>query len=81
MVFGASAVAGFATLQTRRSPSIVCDTSMSDFCFVDEACQARLTMGEGARAVVRVCKIVKLGSSETIKIEPFIYLDHMLARC
>ncbi len=47
---------------------------MSDFCLVDEACQAKLTMGEGARAVVSVCSMVKLGSRETIKIEPFRYL-------
>lgn len=76
MVFGASAVAGLATLHTRRSPSIVCDTNISDFCFDDDACQARLTIGEGARAVVKVCKIVKLGSSDAIKIDPFIYLYH-----
>ncbi len=52
---------------------------MSDFCLVDEACQARLTIGEGARAVVRVCKMVKLGSRETIRIEPFIYLYHVFS--
>jgi len=75
IVFGVSAVGGFATLQTRKSPSKVCDTNMSDFCLVDEACQAKLTTGEGARAVVRVCRIVKLGSRDTIKIEPFRYLD------
>lgn len=48
---------------------------MSDFCFVDEACQAKLTIGEGARAVVSVCSMVKLGSRDTIKMEPFRYLN------
>lgn len=71
IVFGASAVAGFATLHTRRSPSNVCVASMSDFCFEDEACQARLTIGEGDREVLRVCRIVKLGSRETMRMEPF----------
>lgn len=85
MVFGDSAVGGFDTLHIRKSPSIVCDASISDFCFVDEACQARLTMGEGARWVVRVCKIVKprfgpligfgtIGSSLTSRMDPFWYL-------
>lgn len=72
--FGDSAVGGFETLHTRRSPSEVCVASMSDFCFVDDACHARLTMGEGARGVVKVCKMVKAGCRATIKIEPFKYL-------
>ena len=28
-------------------------------------------MGEGARAVLRVCKIVKLGCNVTMRIDPF----------
>lgn len=74
IVFGVSAVGGFATLHTRRSPSKVCDINMSDFCFVDEACQAKLTIAEGERAVVRVCRIVKVGSRDTIRTEPLRYL-------
>lgn len=54
MVFGCSAVGGFETLQTRRSPSIVWDANISDRCFVDDACHDRLTIGEGARGVVKV---------------------------
>ena len=82
MVLGVSAVGGFATLQTRRSPSIVCDASISDFCFVDEACQAKWTIGDGARAVVRVCSMVNLASCLgsmgdsmfAIRMDPFRYL-------
>ena len=81
IVFGISAAGGFATLHTRRSPSNVCETSISDFCLVDEACQARLTIGDGARAVVRVCRMVNVGNSETIKIDPLRYLHHKLAAC
>ncbi len=74
IVFGVSAVGGLETLQTRRSPSEVCVANISDFCLVDEACHAKFTIGEGARAVVNVCKIVKEGCRATIKIEPFMYL-------
>jgi len=49
IVLGDSAVGGFETLQILRSPSMVCEANISDFCFVDEACQAKLTIGEGAR--------------------------------
>ena len=82
IVFGDSAIGGLETLHIRRSPSIVCEANMSDFCFVDEACQAKLTIGEGARWVVRVWRMVKLrlgpligfgtmGSSLTSRMEPF----------
>jgi len=54
MTLGVSAVGGFATLQTRRSPSEVCVANMSDFCFDEEACQANVTIGDGARDVVKV---------------------------
>lgn len=50
-----------ATLQTRRSPSWVCEASMSDFCLEEEPCHDSVTMGEGPLAVVRLCKIVKRG--------------------
>ena len=40
-----------------------------------------MTIGDGARAVVRVCKMVKLGTRETIKIDPFIYLYNALVVC
>ena len=74
IVFGFSAVAGLAILQTRRSPSDVCDVSMSDFCFEDEACQARLTIGDGERDVFSVCKTVKEGCRLAMMMEPFLYL-------
>lgn len=74
MVLGDSAVGGFETLHTRKSPSDVCVANMSDFCFVDDACHARFTIGEGARGVVNVCKIVKAGCRATTNIEPFRYL-------
>ena len=83
MVLGNSAVGGFATLQTRRSPSIVCAASISDFCFVDEACHAKFTIGDGARLVVRVCSMVNLASclGSTVdsmlamRMDPFRYLS------
>ena len=62
IVLGFSAVAGFAILHTLRSPSDICEVSISDFCFDEEACQARLTIGEGDREVVSVCKTVNAGS-------------------
>ena len=47
---------------------------MSDFCFEDDACQASPTIGDGATEVERVWSIVKDGSKEAIRIEPFLYL-------
>jgi hypothetical protein len=73
MVLGDSAVGGFETLQTRRSPSNVCEAIISERCFVDDACHDRLTMGDGARDVVKVWRMVKDGCSATIKMDPFMY--------
>ena len=67
-----SAVGGFATLHTRRSPSVVCVASMSDFCFVDDACHARCAIGDGPREVDSVCRMVNEGCNATINIDPFI---------
>lgn len=64
----------FDTLHTRRSPSFVCTASISDFCLADEACQARLTIGDGPLEVVRLCKIVNLGCTVAINNDPFWYL-------
>ena len=72
IVLGVSAVGGFATLQTRRSPSEVCVANISDFCFVEDACHANLLIGEGARGVVSVWRIVKEGCKAAINIDPFI---------
>ena len=80
MTLGVSAVAGFDTLQTRRSPSEVCVASISDFCLVDEACHAKLTIGEGARDVDNVCKMVKEGCKATSSMDPFMYLVTRLTR-
>lgn len=63
-------MAGLATLHTRRSPSIVCVASMSDFCFEDEACHSKVAIGDGARGVVSVCRIVKAGCRAANSIEP-----------
>lgn len=65
----------FATLHTLRSPSSVCTANMSDFCRADEACQARVTMGDGALEVLRLCKIVNLGCKVAMIREPFWYLQ------
>lgn len=58
-------------LQTSKSPSLVWLANISDFCLVDEACQANDTIGEGAREVVSVCKMVNVGCKFVISIEPF----------
>lgn len=47
---------------------------MSDFCRDEEACQFKVTIGEGPREVVRLCKMVNLGCSVAISREPFWYL-------
>lgn len=47
---------------------------MSDFCFGEDACHARLVIGDGARGVGSVCRMVKDGCSATSKIDPFEYL-------
>ena len=72
MTLGISDVGGLATLQTLRSPSDDCVANMSDFCFDEDACQASVTIGDGASAVVRVCSMVKDGCRAAIRMEPFI---------
>lgn len=47
---------------------------MSDFCFVEDACQARFAIGDGARGTGKVCRMVNAGRSETSNIEPLRYL-------
>jgi hypothetical protein len=71
---GSSALKDFATLQTRKSPLCVCVESMSDFWRDDDACHANVTIGEGERDVVRLCKIVKRGCSVAMRSDPFWYL-------
>jgi len=44
---------------------------MSDFWRDDEACHAKVTMGDGPRDVVKLCKMVNLGWSVAINSEPF----------
>ena len=70
IIVGDADFAGLAMLHTRRSPSNVCVASISDFCFAEEACHARLTIGDGALEVVNVCNMVKVGCKDTIKIDP-----------
>jgi len=61
------------TLHTRRSPSLVCTASISDFCFDEEACHARVVMVEGCTdVVVRVCNIVNAGDSAAMSTEPLL---------
>lgn len=71
-ILAASLLEGdFAMLQTRRSPSWVWVASMSDFCREEEACHARVTIGDGALEVVKLCSIVNRGCSEAINMLPF----------
>ena len=60
-------------LHTRRSPSTVCVASMSDFCLLLLPCQARQLIVAGARCVLRVCRMVKVGCSDTTRMVPFMY--------
>jgi len=61
-------------LHTRRSPSLVCTASMSDFWRDEDACQAKFTIGEGPLDVLRLWRIVKRGCSVATRREPFWYL-------
>lgn len=47
---------------------------MSVFCFEDEPCHAKPVILEGAREVVKVCRMVKAGWRVATKIEPLRYL-------
>jgi hypothetical protein len=73
-MLGESPLAVFGMLQTRKSPSMVCAASMSDFCFEDEPCQASLLRGDGGLFVLNVWRIVKDGCKFAMRMEPFIYL-------
>jgi len=68
---GSSLVYALDTLQTRRSPSLVCTANISDFDREDEACHDRVTIGDGPLDVVRLCRMVNLGWRVAIKSEPF----------
>ena len=72
IVLGVSAVGGFETLHTRRSPSEVCEASISDLCLDEDACHARFTIGDGARWVAMVCRIVKEGIKLAMRMDPFL---------
>jgi hypothetical protein len=69
---GISLDGGLATLHTLRSPSYVCVASMSDFCLEEEACHAKVAIGDGLREVVRVCKIVNVGVNPASNIDPLL---------
>jgi hypothetical protein len=75
MMLGASPLAVFGMLQTRKSPSTVCAASMSDFCFDDEPCQASMFRGDGGLFVLNVWRMVKDGCKLAIRMEPFMYLS------
>lgn len=52
---------------------MVCAASISDFCFEDDPCHASLLSGDGARLVLKVCRIVNDGCSVAMSIDPFMY--------
>lgn len=74
MTRGDSVDGCLATLQTNKSPSIVCDANISVFCLVEEACQESDITGDGPLMVVRVCRMVNVGRRVAIRIEPLRYL-------
>lgn len=74
IALGVSAPAGLAILHTLRSPLAICTASMSDLCLDEDACQAKPIIGVGATDVDKVCSIVKDGSRDAIRMEPFLYL-------
>jgi len=48
---------------------------MSDFCFDEDACHAKVTIDEGEiEVVVRVCSIVNEGDNAAISTDPLLYL-------
>lgn len=61
----------FAMLHTLRSPSCVWTASMSDFCFEEEACQFKVTIGDGDRDVVSLWRMTNLGCTVAMNSEPF----------
>jgi hypothetical protein len=50
---------------------------MSDFCLEEVPCHASPVMRDGAREVVRVCRIVKAGLRVAIRMEPLRYLARL----
>lgn len=65
-------------LQTRRSPSCVWVASISDFWRDEDACQAKVTIGDGPLEVVRLWRIVNLGCKAAIRSEPFAKLYRLV---
>jgi guanyl-specific ribonuclease Sa len=63
------------TLHRNKSPSTDCVASISDFCLADDACQAKDKIGDGPLEVERVCKMVNVGWSFAIKMDPLRYLE------
>jgi len=53
---------------------LVWTANMSDFCRDDEACHARVTIGDGALEVLRLWRIVKRGWRVATSNDPFWYL-------
>lgn len=68
---GSSLLYDLDTLHTLRSPSFVWTASISAFCLDDDACHDSVTIGDGARFVLRLCNIVKRGCKVAIKSDPF----------
>lgn len=80
MIVGVSCCGDLGTLQTLRSPSAVWVASMSDFCLEEVPCHASPVMRDGAREVVRVCRIVKAGLRVAMRIEPLRYLVELATK-
>ena len=59
-------------LHTRKSQLALCTANMSDFCFDEDACHAKPTIGAGATELERVWRMVKVGSSEAMMTDPFL---------
>lgn len=77
MVDGCSRRGSRGTLQTRRSPSILCTASISVFGFAEEPCQARPVIGDGVRVDVNVLSIVNVGCSAAMRSDPLRYLKQV----
>ena len=74
IMVGVSCCGDLGTLQTLKSPSAVWVASMSVFCLEEVPCHASPVIRDGAREVVRVCRIVKAGLRVAIRMEPLRYL-------
>jgi hypothetical protein len=78
MTVGGPAFASLGILQTRKSPSNVCEASISDLDLDEEPCHDKQLIGEGALCVFSVCRMLNVGTTFAINTVPFKYLVHQL---